>query len=201
MVKASFELVEDAQNFGSTLAHSLAGAFAVKVDSAALYGSGVAPEPLGIKGTPGVAVTPLGANGAALANYDPIIAAVRDVRAANFTPGAAIMAERTSAKIGGFKDSAGQYVGAPPYLDGVTFRASGNVPTNLAVGTSGAVCSDVFVGDWPQAFIGVRTAFRLRVLNEKYADTGEVGFLAWLRADVQVARTAAFAVVSGINGN
>lgn len=200
-VKASEELVADAENFGAVLQQSLAGAFAVRLDSAALYGTGVAPEPLGLKGTAGVTATPLAANGAALTSWDPLVTAARDVRTANYDPTGMILAERTAAKVASFKDTAGQYLAAPEYLKDIPRYSSGNVPVNLSVGTSGAVCSDVFVGDFRNLMIGIRTGFSLKVLRERYADTGEIGFIGSLRADVQVARANAFQIVSGINGN
>jgi len=36
------------------------------------------------------------------------------------------------------------------------------------------------------------------VLNERFAEFGQVGFVGWLRADVQVARPAALAKIVGI---
>ena len=47
--------------------------------------------------------------------------------------------------------------------------------------------------------MGVRSDFRLRFLGERYlADNLQYAFLAYLRADVQVAQPTAFAVDTGV---
>ncbi len=56
----------------------------------------------------------------------------------------------------------------------------------------------MFVGDWSQLLVGIRTSLQINVLHERYADTGQVGFLAWFRGDVAVGRAAAFDVTTGI---
>jgi HK97 family phage major capsid protein len=198
LVKASWELAEDAQNFGSVLRNSLAQAFAVKLDAAALYGSGTAPEPRGVKHTPGIQTTFLGANGAAI-TWDPLINAVQSIRTANFSPSGIIHAERTEAALSSLKDNTGQYLAAPAYVADVPRYATGQVPTDLTRGTA-TNATDSYVGDWSMLGIGVRTQFELKVLRERYADTGEIGFVGWLRADVQVMRPEAFHIVSGITG-
>jgi hypothetical protein len=49
--------------------------------------------------------------------------------------------------------------------------------------------------------IGMRTDFRLIPLRERFlADALQVGFLSYLRADVQLAQPAAFAVDQGVRG-
>ena len=59
----SRELVEDAPNVGQELSHAFAASFAVKVDKAALYGSGTDPEPRGVKNTSGVTLQSMGGVG------------------------------------------------------------------------------------------------------------------------------------------
>jgi HK97 family phage major capsid protein len=71
------------------------------------------------------------------------------------------------------------------------------VPINLTVGSS-TDCSEVYTGDWAQLLIGMRTNFVLRFLDERYADNLQYGFLAYLRADVQVAHGEAFNVDTGV---
>jgi hypothetical protein len=47
--------------------------------------------------------------------------------------------------------------------------------------------------------VGIRTDFRLRFLGERYlADNLQYAFLAYLRADVQLAQPTAFAVDTGV---
>jgi HK97 family phage major capsid protein len=44
----------------------------------------------------------------------------------------------------------------------------------------------------------MRTAMRVFVLRERYADNGQIGLLGWMRADVQLAHAASFAKLIGI---
>jgi HK97 family phage major capsid protein len=54
------------------------------------------------------------------------------------------------------------------------------------------------MGYFPDLFVGVRTSLHIQVLQEKYADNNQVGFLATLRADIAVAHAASFANIIGI---
>ncbi len=72
----SRELLEDASEVESELRQAFASVLALKVDQASLYGTGVDPEPRGVRNTSGILTASMGANGAALTNYDPVIDAV-----------------------------------------------------------------------------------------------------------------------------
>ncbi|GAB6987889.1 phage major capsid protein [Nocardioides pyridinolyticus] len=182
LVKAPFELVEDAANLGDVLGNSLAGAFGVKLDHTSLYGSGVDPEPAGlITEALNTSTYPL----AGLSSWDEIIAAVADVRGRNFDPRAALMSEDNLAALSTLRATAdGQYLTPPQYVENVRRMSSGNMGSEIAV------------GDFRNLYIGIRTSFEIKVLNERFADTGEIGFIGWLRADVQQARPGAFHVIS-----
>lgn len=181
VVKASWELIEDAENFGAVLAQSLANAFAVKLDNAALYGSGTDPEVNGlINQVTNTATYP----STGLTDYDPLIAAVQSVRMSNFVPTASIMSEANYGALAAAKDANNAYLTPPAYLADVP-----NLPTT-AIDDQGD--GAIFTGDFRNLYIGVRTSFEIKVLNERYADTGQVGFVGWLRADVQNARSEAF---------
>jgi HK97 family phage major capsid protein len=197
LVKASRELVHDAGNFGDVLQTALAEAFAVKLDRASLYGSGVSPEPTGVKTLAGVTKTPVEANGATI-TWTPLVNAATAIRTANHAPTGMILSERTQAALSTLTDSTGNYLTAPSYVADVARYATTQVPNDLEVGTSGPVTSDAFVGDFSHLWIGVRESFAFEVLRERFADTGEYGFVAHLRADVQVSRADAFQVVTGI---
>jgi HK97 family phage major capsid protein len=73
-----------------------------------------------------------------------------------------------------------------------------SVPINVTVGTS-TDTSYIFTADWSNLLVGIRTDFTLRFLGERYlADNLQYGFLAYLRADVQLAQPAAFVVDTGV---
>jgi HK97 family phage major capsid protein len=71
------------------------------------------------------------------------------------------------------------------------------IPINLTVGSS-VDCSEIYTGQWDQLWIGLRTNFNIRFLQERYADNGQYALLASLRADVQLAQPAAFVVDTGV---
>jgi hypothetical protein len=61
--------------------------------------------------------------------------------------------------------------------------------------------SYIFTAQWDQLMVGMRTDFNLRFLGERYlADSLTYAFLAYLRADIQLAQPAAFVVDTGVRG-
>jgi HK97 family phage major capsid protein len=95
------------------------------------------------------------------------------------------------------KDDSGSYLLPPAALDGVPVLVSNGVPKNITTGAA-TTTSEVYVGDWSKLWLGVRTQLQISTLNERYADYGQVAFLMWYRADVQVVQPAAFAVATGV---
>jgi HK97 family phage major capsid protein len=195
-VLISRELMEDADNVDDEVEKAFAAQFGLTVDLAALYGSGTAPEPRGLKNVTEVTKTSLGANGAA-PTYDALIDSVFRVRGSNHEPTAQIMANRTAQTFAKAKDTTGQYLTPPAALDGIQRLTTVQVPTNLTVGSS-SLTSDVFTGDWSELLIGVRTRLEISVLRERSADVGAYELLAWWRGDIAVARPAAFDIVTGV---
>lgn len=204
LVKLSQELFDDLSPEATRLIENeVAKAIALEVDRAALYGDGTGATPLGIKGrsADGVVLTAFGgANGATPTNYDFILDGFQTLRGGNFEPNGVMLAPRTDRTLAGLKDSQGRYLDPPPSYNDVPKYATNQIPTNLTVGTSNGVCSDAFVGEWENLLIGFRPSLQLRVktLQERFADTMQVGLLVWIRADVQLAHGAAFNVISGI---
>ena len=66
----------------------------------------------------------------------------------------------------------------------------------ITEGTS-ADTSPMILGDWREVFVGMRTELQISVLQERFADNGQVAFVAWLRADVALARANTMAVLEG----
>lgn len=197
LVRLSMELIEDAPNIGQAVSDAIAAAIALEFDRVALRGSGTAPEPRGIRNQTGVTITANGANGTA-ANYDQLIDAFQVVRAGNYEPTGVIAAPRLEQSLSKLKDSTGQYLRAPDAVNAIPRYATNQVPTNLTVGTS-VDTSEVYVGDFSQLLIGLRTQLSISLLSERYlADNGQVAFFAYLRGDIQLARGTAFNVLTGI---
>jgi HK97 family phage major capsid protein len=130
--------------------------------------------------------------------WEFLVDSIGAVRNLNYEPGAQIMAPRTTQSLAKLRDTTNQYIAPPTYLDGISRLTTKQVPVNLTVGSS-SDCSEVYTGQWDQLMLGVRTDFQLLFLRERYiADTLSYAFLAYLRADVQVAQPAAFAVDTGV---
>jgi HK97 family phage major capsid protein len=209
----SVELFEDSPAQGTAsaedvIAKSFAAQMALELDRVALRGSGTPPEPRGILNQSGVTLTAHGANGSVIGSppaagtmgWEFLAQAVGVVRGNNFDPTAQIMAPRTTLSLGLLRDTTNQYIAPPTYLDGVTRLTTKQVPINLTVGTSSDT-SEVYTGQFDQLLVGIRTDFNLRFLGERYlADNLQYAFLAYLRADIQLAQPAAFNVDTGVRG-
>jgi hypothetical protein len=119
------------------------------------------------------------------------------VRAAGFEPNAHIQAPRSSTSLSKLKEATTNAYMTPPagLLPMLTTKS---IPINLTVGAS-TDTSLVFTADWSNLLIGMRTDFRLWFLGERYlAGTLSYAFLAYLRADVQLAQPTAFVVDTGV---
>jgi HK97 family phage major capsid protein len=197
LIRVSMELMEDTPDLGAFLTDALASAFAVEIDRTALRGSGTAPEPRGVINTAGISTLSNGANGtsALTLRSDWAVDAVASVRASNFDPSAVLCHPNLLGRWTRNLDTTNQYVqfpaGLPPILHTTQLR------TGLTVGTS-TDATEVLVGDFTKLAIGVRSQLQVRVLDQRYADTGEVALWAAMRADVAVLRPAAFVLVNGL---
>lgn len=198
MVKASRELVQDSANMGPMLANAFGRALAIEVDRVALVGSGTPPEPRGLANTSGVLEVSMGENGAALPDFEQLMDLRLALHNANApAPTAWILAPRTWKTIGSFVDLEGRWAGPPPYLENPTFLATTSVPVDQTQGTSDD-CSSVYAGYFPNMMFGIRMALEIRALDQTFAGSGQIAFLAMMRADVQLAQPASFGRLVGI---
>jgi len=166
---------------------------------AALYGTGTSPQPRGIKNatSPSLSTVSMGTNGAALVNFDPHLDAMQLVSAANFEPNAYILAPRTRNEMNKLKNTIGDYIEEPDELDALDCLVTNQVPINLTQG-SATTASDVFVGQWDQLLIGMRTELQVLLIDQAFVQNLQIAFMAYLRADVQIAHTGAFSAVIGV---
>ena len=203
LVTLSLELFEDADpSSEDVIARSFAAQVALELDRVALRGTGTPPEPRGVLNTSGITTTTHGANGALIATataYDWWLDAAGVVRGNNFEPNAHIQAPRSSISLSKLREATtSAYLSPPPSM--LPMLVSKQVPINLTVGTS-TDCSEVYTGDWSNLMVGIRTQFNLRFLGERFlADNLQVAFLAYLRADIQLAQPSAFVVDTGVRG-
>lgn len=198
LVKVSRELLDDSVNIESALMGAFAGSMAVEIDRVALAGTGTAPEPRGIRNTTNVNSVSMGANGLALANYDKLIDAIFENQLDNAqAPTAAIMHPRTQTALAKLKDTTNQPLAAPPMIEGLPFLSTTGISITDTQGTS-TNASRLYVGNFADLFIGVRSELRVEVLRERFGEFHQYGFIAHLRADVQLAHPESFAQVIGI---
>ncbi|OZE03171.1 phage major capsid protein [Rhodococcus sp. 05-2255-3B1] len=196
LILISKELLEDSNpDIGDVISNAFAAQYALGIDKFALFGDGVAPNPLGIVNVPAVPKVSHGANGTAVTNYDWLIQAYGNVLSENFLPTAQIGSPRTATSLALLKNSQGDYLTPPANLP--SGLVSSVVPNNVLQGTS-TDTSYLITGDFTQLYIGLRSEFTIKVLEERYADTGQVAFLASSRWDVAVAQPKAFQVDLGL---
>jgi HK97 family phage major capsid protein len=182
LVKASIEVLQDsALDIGQVVASEVGKSFARSIDKAVVAGSGSSGEPTGIRHWPDVPATSI----TPAPTWDDMIDAVSAVRQLNRNPNATVLFERDATTLGKLKDSEGRYIPAPAYLDGHSFLPT----TNLALEGS---ASYAVTGEWAYCYLGVRLTTTQLKLDQRYADTGEVGFVFHWRGDVLVADANAF---------
>lgn len=198
MVKISWELFEDAPAPGDVVANSFAQQVALEIDRVALRGSGAAPEPRGVRNQTGVTVTAFGgANGATPANYDHLLDSLQVLRGLNFEPSGIIQAPRSETTLSKLKESTLGYLRPPAQLENITRFTSNQIPQALTVGTS-TDTTEVYVADWSYLLFGLRTSMSIQFLTERFADNGQLAFLAHFRGDIQLSQPAAFNVITGV---
>lgn len=198
VVRISRELLADGHGVEDALRLAIAQAFAKEVDRVGLRGSGTAPEPRGLLNTSGVNIVTQGAAGTALASYAPILSGMLAIRNES-APAAtsAIMAPRSTFKLGGLTDTTGQPIQKPELIRDIKLIDTPQIPVNLSVGAS-SDCSEIYLGDFKRMYYLIRENLSIQMLNEKYSDTGEIGLLCHARLDVVVPYPKAFAIVTGV---
>lgn len=196
--KVSRELLADARNMSGVLTSVIAQAFAVELDRVGLRGTGVDPQPLGLRNIAGIKSVTSGANGGALAGYGKFFEAAQLLLQSNARmPTAAIMSPRSLIKLGGLADTTGQPLSRPEMLRDIRFVSTPAIPDDMTVGTS-SDCSEIFMGDFTRFAFMIRESMSIQLLKEAFALKGQVGFVAHVRADVMTAYPQQFAVVSGV---
>jgi HK97 family phage major capsid protein len=208
IVPVSIEMLEDASNAGQIIEAALRASMGLKLDQAALIGSGAEQNPKGIRNHDGVnAINTVGTP----ANYSKFSLAIGDIMAANY-PGtveqlAWINHPRTDDTLDGLADTTGQPLQPTPRVQKLRRYSTTSLPINEGGGTDESVS---VVGDFSQLVVGMRTrGITIRVLDAGTV-TDSVGdsinantqlmrhIVAYVRADVAVLRPSWFTVMDGI---
>lgn len=198
IVKVSRELLSDSVNVSEMVTNAFAQAMALELDRVAIWGDGLDDGPVGITGTTGINEVSMGNNGAALTSYDKLIDAVYEMQLDNAEdPTAMIMHPRTAASLAKLKDGQNNPLAVPEMIARIPQLTTTAASIAETQGTATAA-SSIVLGDFRHLFLGVRDEMRIEVLRERYADYGQIAFLCWMRADVQLAHKASFCRLKGI---
>jgi HK97 family phage major capsid protein len=202
--KLSIEVVEDAYNIDGVVSNSIAKSLALELDRACLYGTGTAPQPKGVKNITNVTVTDLGTNGYTLVDYSKLSTGISTLLGANFPgPFGMIYSARTAGELDQLQDTLHQPLRMPDLVAAAKKFVTNQVPNNLTHGSS-STTSDVFIGQWDQLAIGMRTGLTLEISREAGDATtsafsnGQIWIRTYLRADVQALHPQAFNVLTGV---
>lgn len=205
LVKVSQELLDDSVNAGAALMAALTGAMATKLDYACFYGTGAGNEPRGLDNLAGVPTIQIGgANGGTFTWDDAIDAQYQlDIAKSEFMT-AMVMHPRSLRTIRKLKDGNGNYTRGPWALGAgnsdVTPPKMLNTtayPINQVQGTSNDA-STIHAGDFTKGILGLRQELTIKRLDQTFAGNLQVGFLAYLRADVGFERAGHFVKMKGV---
>lgn len=193
-------LLQSSPDIETLVRADFAAVLAAEVDRAAIAGSGVAPEPLGILNTPGIGSVTLAANGGPI-TFDAVADLQGAVDDANVT--GASMAFLTNTKVrrqaAKIKDSNGVPLGLATIFQGGNLAVTNNVPGNLTKGT-GTDLSALIYGNWSDLLLGYWSEFDLLVnpfAEEAYAK-GNVQVRGMVTMDVAVRYPQSFAAIKDI---
>jgi len=187
IIKVSEELLNDsAFNLEGYFATEFARRIGDKEEDAFFFGDGVG-KPLGILADNGGAEVGITAASATAITADEIINLFYSLRAPYRKRAVWIFSDATMAAVRKLKGNDGQFLwqkamneGEHPTLLGRPVFTSAFMP-DLAAGNKVAL-----FGDLSYYWIGDRQGVTFRRLNERYADTGQVGFLATKRLDAKL---------------
>jgi HK97 family phage major capsid protein len=219
--KVSRELLMDAPDIDGALSMVLGRALALALDRAGLMGSGTAPEPRGLRNTAGVmlygplgtrteygsssSLLPAASGGGYVVSGNalwPFVHAMADLQmTAAPEPTALVTSARQATYLRNVRDRDRNLMDQPEGLRRLQIVGTPQVP-DVTV-TSGDLTingtADAFLGDFRLASLVLREEVSIERLTEAHATTGQVGFIAHLRADFVCWYPGAFCVMPGIH--
>ena len=210
-IRMTVESVEDSDpnDLTTVVSDAVSRSMAVEIDRTGLRGAGVAAEPAGLLTAiagDGGSVTALGADGGYL-EVDDLSSLASIVEGQNYAPSAFVWHPTIAGQLARAKSGEGEYLigsSLPANIADVPRLSTTSIPTNLTVGGSGAVCSELYTGQFDQLVWGVRTQMKIEILREGSIDgwsaASGLGVIlrAYLRGDWMVKRGSAFAIYTGV---
>ncbi len=208
VVPITRELLEDAANAPSLIEQAISASMGLRLDQAALLGTGAESEPLGVRNCPTVnTVSGVGTP----TDYSEVSSAVKKILQGNYNDDVANLAwiqnPRDAATYDGLQDTLHQPLRPTPWASKLQQLFTTSVSTVEGAGKNE---SFAVVGDFSQMLIGMRTSgIVLRRINDgAAADVAGIThnavtelkefIVAYLRADVAILRPTWFSVLSGI---
>lgn len=184
LIKVSEELLNDsAFNMESYISRAFAKRIGTKEEEAFIVGDGVG-KPIGLLADTGGAELGATAAGAADIKLDEILDLFYSLRAPYRNKSVFMMHDLTVKAIRKLKDSNGQYLWQPSIKEGTPDTILGRpLLTSVYMPELEADAKTVMFGDFSYYWIADRQGRVFRRLNELYAETGQVGFLATQRVD------------------
>ena len=217
LVVTSMEYLQDVTGVDALLTESISKQMALAIDYAALFGGVTAgsegvnqpspPSPVGILAnllanapssvlggaTNGTAITPA-------TPWNEVLDTLLTPTDYNEVPNAILWNSKMARKLAKSYDSLGQPLRQPDALANVDQYVTNQIPS-FSAGTMSNIATDVFAGDFRQVIIGQRLDIQLEMLTERYAEMGQVAFVAHFRGDVQLARPRAMCVYRYLGGS
>jgi HK97 family phage major capsid protein len=199
----SRQVAEDTNQQGgldNLITETLQRKYARLIESAAFFGT------TGNVGNPGL-VNETGlqhfAAEASLADFDDLSKAAEKVRGVNAEATAAIANPATVGTFERLKASTYAKYWTPPTSVAYLWppRYTTALPaTETAAGAAetGGALSSMFVGDFRRVVIGMRVDVDVRVLNERYADQGQIGLWSYCRFSIRTTHPEAFCRITDI---
>ena len=226
LVVGSTEFWQDASNSGALVTEAMARALAVQIDLAALFGgvtAGAEQTALGNNMLPSGGLpnppNPTGVLANLLANapssvlggavngtaqtaatfYGEILDLLYTPRDFNEAPNALLWPSHLARIYAKAVDTQNNPMRVPADVENIARYVTNQIPSGFTQGT-GTLMSDLVVGDFTQLLIGQRLDLTVKVLDQRYAESGQTAVLCSWRGDIAVARPRAFAVFRYLKG-
>jgi len=213
----SMEFLQDAPDADQVVSNAISASMALALDQVIFYGQLAAgsepqattlpsPNPRGILQNlvtnAAGQILGAGANGTAQTAATPwneVISAYYAVKAKNETPSAFVSNDKLVQQYNSLYTSFNNVIDKPPVIRDVPWYTT-NMISSFTQGTMTSRATDLFVGNFSQVLVGQRLDFTVRILQERYAELGQVGVLSHWRGDVQLARYNALACYRYLQG-
>jgi len=184
MIKVSEELLNDSIfNLESYIAKEFARRIGAKEEEAFFIGDGTG-KPTGIFNATGGALVGVTAAGASAITLDEIMDLFYSLKSPYRKNAVFVMNDATVKAIRKLKDGNGQYIWQPSMTAGTPDTILNRpVKTSAYVPTLGAAAKTVAFGDFGYYWVADRQGRSFKRLNELFAATGQVGFMATQRVD------------------